>query len=404
MRSGRKGLVVAIAALTALAMVTSGCGKSAASGSGSEKTIKIGIGAPLTAGTVAIGQGIERGAQLAIAQANESDEVKALGIKFVGVPGDDQGDPKQGVNAANTFVSDPALVGVVGHYNSGVSIPASKVYSQKNVVMVSPGSTNPALTTQGFANVFRVCTTDAVQGPVGADYAVDLLGFKTAYVIDDSTPYGEGLAAEFAKEFKAKGGTVVATTKTSDKDTDFNALVTNIKSANVDVVYYGGLYNAAALLTKQIADAGIKAPVMGGDGMYDQQLIELAGASQAEGTLATSVGLPIDQLAAGADFTAAYKEMFPGKQIAAFDPYGYDAANVIIAAVVKAAQDSQIGVAKLTTADGKKAIIANVAATKTTGITGDIAFDKIGDTTNKAITLYIVENGKWITKATPDSK
>lgn len=404
MRLGKKSLIVAVAALTALSMVTSGCSKGSAGGSGSAKTIKIGIGAPLTSGVVAIGQGIERGAQLAIAQANESAEVKELGIKFEAVPGDDQGDPKAGVNAANTFVSDPSLLGVVGHYNSGVSIPASKVYSQKNIVMISPGSTNPALTTQGFSNVFRVCTTDAVQGPAGADYAYDLLGFKTAYVVDDSTPYGEGLAAEFAKEFEAKGGKVVTTTKTSDKDTDFNALVTKIKSANVDVVYYGGVYNAAALLTKQCADAGIDAPVMGGDGMYDQQLIDLAGAGQAEGTLATSVGLPIDELAAGAEFTAAYEEMFPGKEIAAFDSYGYDAANVIIAAIVKAAKDPKIGVAKLTTAEGKKAIIANVAETKTAGVTGDIAFDKKGDTTNKAITLYVVSGGKWITKATPSSK
>jgi branched-chain amino acid transport system substrate-binding protein len=143
---------------------------------------------------------------------------------------------------------------------------------------------------------------------------------------------------------------------------------------------------------------------MGGDGMYDSKLIELAGTQQAEGTLATSVGLPVDNLEAGKQFKADYAAKYPGKEIGAYDVYSYDAAMVIIDAVVKAAQDSNIGVAKLTTVDGKKAIIANVAATKSTGITGQIAFDKLGDTTNKAITLYVVKAGKWITKATPSSK
>ena len=173
----------------------------------------------------------------------------------------------------------------MGHLNSGVSIPASKVYADKKIVMISPASTNPALTQQGLTNVFRVCTTDAVQGPAAADYATKLLGFKTAYVVDDSTPYGEGLADEFAKQFAANGGKVLGTEKTSDKDTDFNALVTKIKATNPDVIYYGGIYNAGALLAKQAKDGGIKAPLMGGDGLYDAEFIKLAGAAQRRGRL-----------------------------------------------------------------------------------------------------------------------
>ena len=226
-------------------------------------TIKIGIGAPLTQGAVALGQGMKRGAALAIKQANESEEAKALGIMFEGVDGDDQGDPKTGVTVANTFASDPNLVAVMGHLNSGVSIPASKVYNENKIVQVSPASTNPELTQQGFTNVFRVCATDAVQGPAAADVAFDKFGFKTVVVIDDSTPYGEGLAAEFAKQFESNGGKVLFTEKTSDKDTDFNALVTKIKDANPDVIYYGGIYNAGALLSKQLSDAGVKAPADG---------------------------------------------------------------------------------------------------------------------------------------------
>ena len=399
MKVSKKRMLAVVAALVALTMVAAGCssGGSSSGGTTETKEVKIGIGAPLTAGAVALGKGMENGAQLAIEQANASETVKAAGLKFVGVPGDDQGDPKTGVTVANTFASDPALLGVMGHLNSGVSIPASKVYADKKIVMISPASTNPALTQQGLTSVFRVCTTDAVQGPAAADYATKLLGFKSAYVVDDSTPYGEGLAAEFAKQFTANGGTVLGTEKTSDKDTDFTALVTKIKPTNPSVIYYGGIYNSGALLAKQAKDGGITAPLMGGDGLYDQQFIELAGAAAAEGDFATSVGLPLDKLPAGQDFKDAFEKKFPGVEIAAYDAYSYDATNVIIDAIVKAAESE--GVANITTPAARDAIIKNVAGTNTTGVTGEIAFDENGDTLNKAITLYVVSGAKWITKA-----
>ncbi|TLM79772.1 MAG: branched-chain amino acid ABC transporter substrate-binding protein, partial [Actinobacteria bacterium] len=340
MKVSKKALLAVIAALVAVSMVAPGCASQAAPSDGGSAAatteIKIGIGAPLTAGAVALGEGMQRGAELAIAQANEREDVKAAGLKFVGVPGDDQGDPKTGVTVANTFASDPNLVGVMGHLNSGVSIPSSKVYNQNKIVQISPASTNPALTLQGLNNVFRVCTIDSVQGPVGADKALEL-GLKTAVIVDDSTPYGEGLASEFAKEFAAKGGKVLYTAKTTDKETDFKALVTKTQSLNPQVVYYGGIYNAGALFAKQLRDAGVKAPFMGGDGLYDAEFIKLAGAAQAEGDYCTSVGLPIDQLPKGTEFKAAYEKQFPGKEIAAYDAYAYDATNVIIDAVVKAA-------------------------------------------------------------------
>ena len=304
-----------------------------------EKTVKIGIGAPLTAGSVAQGQGIQRGVELAVKQANESEELKALKIKLVTVPGDDQGDPKTGVTVANTFASDRSLLGVVGHLNSGVTIPASKVYNEAKIAMISPAATNPALTLQGLNNVFRVCTIDSVQGPTGADAAFNEVGAQKVVVIDDSTPYGEGLADEFAKQFAANGGEVLFTEKTSDKDTDFNALVTKIKAADPDLVYYGGTYNAGALLSKQMSESGVKAPLMGGDGLFDAQYIKLAGAEAAQGDLVTSVGLPTDKLPKGQEFTAAYKAEFPNDEVGAYDAYSYDAANVLIAAIVAAAKE-----------------------------------------------------------------
>jgi branched-chain amino acid transport system substrate-binding protein len=401
MKVRNRRLLAAFAILVAVSMIATGCGKKAETGGtattgGETKTgtvVKIGIGAPLTQGAVALGQGMKRGAGLAIKQANESAAAKEFGITFEGVDGDDQGDPKTGVTVANTFASDPKLVGVMGHLNSGVSIPASKVYNDNKIVQISPASTNPALTLQGFKNVFRVCTIDSVQGPVGAEVAFGKFGLKSAVVIDDSTPYGEGLAAEFAKKFEALGGKVLLTEKTSDKDTDFNALVTKAKGAKPDIVYYGGIYNSGALFSKQLKEAGVKAPLMGGDGLYDGEFIKLAGAANAEGDMCTSVGLPLDQLPKGQDFKSAFEAKFPGKDIAAYDAYAYDATNVIIDAVVKAA--GEVGVAKVTSPEGRDKIIANVAAFSGEGVTGAISFDKNGDTTNKAITLYKVISGKW---------
>jgi len=234
---------------------------------------------------------------------------------------------------------------------------------------------------------------------VGAEAAFGELGFKSAVVIDDSTPYGEGLAAEFKNKFEELGGEVAFTEKTSDKDTDFNALVTKIKAENVDLIYYGGIYNAGALLAKQASDAGIKAPLMGGDGLYDAEYVNLAGKDAAEGDLCTSVGLPIADLPKGQEFTDAYKAMFPNDEIAAYDAYAYDAANVIISSILKAAKDKDV--ASLMTPAGKDAVIANVAAFSGDGVTGAIAFDANGDTTNKAITTYQVENGAWAPKIVP---
>jgi branched-chain amino acid transport system substrate-binding protein len=392
----------AIVALALAALMLGGCSggsanSSDAAASGSAAEVHIGIGAPLTAGSVAQGQGIQRGVELALAQANDRADVKAAGIKFVGVPGDDQGDPKTGVTVANTFASDRQLVGVVGHLNSGVTIPASKVYNEAKVTVISPAATNPALTLQGLNNVFRVCTIDSVQGPTGADAAFNKFGFKKAVIVDDSTPYGEGLAGEFSKQFTADGGQVLFSEKTSDKDTDFNALVTKLKAQNPDVVYYGGTYNSGALLSKQLKNGGVKAPLFGGDGLYDPQFIALAG--NADGDLCTSVGLPTDKLPKAQDFKAAYATQFPDKEIGAYDAYSYDAANVLIDAIMKAAKDK--GAAAVISPAGRDEIISNVAATSVDGVTGKIAFDKNGDTTNKAITVYKVENGKWVAAVIP---
>jgi branched-chain amino acid transport system substrate-binding protein len=384
-----------VALLAAVALVVTGCG-GAGNGGGAAAAAKvtIGIGAPLTDGAVALGKGMVRGANLAIKQANETQEVKDLGLTIESVEGDDKGDPTTGGNVATQFASNPALVGVMGHLNSGVTRVAVKIYNQANIVQVSPANTAVDLTQMGMANYFRVCTMDSVQGPVAADYAFTTAGIKTAFVVDDATVYGVGLADEWAKQFEADGGVVAGREKSTDKQTDFKSLVTTIKSKNVGIVYYGGVYNAGALLSRQLKEGGVAVPLMGGDGLYDAEYIKLAGAESAKGDLCTSVGLPIDLLPKGQEFKSAFEAAYPGEAIAAYDAYSFDAANVIIKAIVSVAKS--MGVDKVTTTEGKKAIIAAVAKTDFEGVTGKVQFDANGDTTNKAITVYVVgADGTW---------
>ena len=385
--------VIVVLAIVALAVT--GCGgTTGTTGTTGATTLSIGIGAPLTDGAVALGKGMVRGTNLAVAQANASQEVKDLGIVIKTVEGDDKGDPTTGGNVATQFASNPSLVGVMGTLNSGVTRVAVKIYNAANIVQVSPANTAVDLTQMGMTNYFRVCTVDSVQGPVAADYAFKVAGKKTAYVVDDSTVYGTGLADAWDTQFKADGGTVAGREKTGDKDTDFKALVSKIKAANVQIVYYGGIYNSGALLSKQMKEGGVAVPLMSGDGCYDPEFIKLAGAENAEGDLCTSVGLPTDKAPGGAKFLADYKVAYPGEAPAAYDAYSYDAANVIIKAIVEVAKS--MGADKVATTEGKKAIIAAVAKTDFEGVTGKVQFDKNGDTTNKAITVYAVKAGVWV--------
>jgi len=392
-----KRLFAVIAVLVMMAMMVTACGgngdtDSGDGGSGDLVEVKIGVSSPFTGDIAALGTGIRNGAQLAIEEA--APELEEMGIALSMLAVDDAGDPKTGVNAANQMVSDSAVVGIVAHLNSGVSIPASAVYNEAGIVQVSPASTNPALTLQGFENVFRVCTIDTVQGSFAAEYAYDELGFMSVAVIDDSTPYGEGLAAEFAKAFEAKGGEITSTEKIQVKDQDFTALVTKIRGDGPDLIYFGGMYTEAALVSKQSKEAGFEGPVMGGDGLYTQQYVDIAGAANAEGDFATSIGLPLTEQPKGQEFTDMFEATFPGQTIEAYDTYAYDAAMVIIEAIKMVAED--LGAEEVTSAAGRQAIIEVVAATNMQGVTGTVSFDENGDTTNKAVTPYVVSDGAWI--------
>jgi len=353
-------------------------------------TVRIGAALPLTSGAVTLGQGMLRGVQLAVAQANTSASAQALGLRFATSSRDDQGDSSVAVKVAKQLAADPSVLGVAGHLNSGCSIPAAPIYRDARIVMVTGAGTNPYLTQLGFTNVFRNMYQDGLQGPAAAREAYRL-GYRTAYVVDDSTPYGTSLADSFKSEFLSLGGTSVRTASTSWMDTDFDALVSDIKTAGRDVVYYGGIYNAGALLARQIGESGVAAPMMGGDGLFDSEFIAWGGRN---GDMSTSAGYPVSALPDAGAFAAQFQAAFPDKEIAGLDAYSYDSARVIIAAVLAQAEAS--GTAMVGTRPGKIGIIDRVSTTSFDGATGHIEFGPTGDRLGCEYGLYKVVGGHWI--------
>lgn len=376
---------VALVAVSALVLSAVGCGaKSADTPADSEtaapKTVKIGFAAPLTGDNAIYGQGMQRAVELAIEEANASQAAKDKAITFEIVAADDAGDPKQAVNVANALAGDAGVIGVVGHFNSGCSIPAAPVYNESDLTMVSVSS-NPQLTAQGLPNVNRIVAKDDAQGGFAGELAFTN-GYKKIALIDDATPYGQGLAAEFKKAFEAKGGTIVSEERIQPKDVDFSALVTKMKGKKPDAVYYAGAHTEGSLLTKQMKGADLAVPVLGGDMLYTPEYIKIAGKDNAEGDIATSLGLPLEQQPKGAEFKAKYEEKF-GKSPEAYDSYAYDAARIIINAVLEAGVDRQavLGAAR--------------TGTLNDGVTGTVAFDENGDNKVQVISAYKVTGGEW---------
>ena len=359
-----------------LLLVISGC--QAISG---PKGIKIAIAVPLTGDVASMGQGMRNGALLAVEEANQ--KYKAQGLTFELVQFDDRADPKEAVNIANQIISDSHIYGIIGHLNSGCSIPAASVYARKNVVMISPASTNPKLTQLGLANVFRLCTTDEVQGSFAAKQLLKDKIKKVA-IIHDKTPYGQGLAEEFKKTFEAGGGSVAIFEGISIGDKDFKALLIKIKTLSPEAIYFGGMYQEGGLLSKQAKELKLSVPVVGGDGIYSNDFIKIAGAV-CEGDLATTIGLPLAKLPKGSEFIAKYQKKFPNIDMQPYDPATYDATNLLIEAVVASNKD-------------KAKILEYIKKANYEGVTGKVQFDTKGDTLNKAVSMYVVKQGKWVDK------
>jgi branched-chain amino acid transport system substrate-binding protein len=340
--------------------------------------VKIGHAGPLTGGIAHLGKDNENGARLAVEEATAKKlKIGGKTVKFELMGEDDQADPKMGPTIAQKF-ADAKVAGVVGHLNSGVTIPASAVYNQAGIPMISGSATNPKLTEQGFKNIFRVVGRDDQQGPAVAQY-LESMKVKKVAVVDDATAYGEGLANEVEKTLKAAGVQVVAREKTNDKATDFKAILTKMKGKTPDAVFYGGMDATGGPMLKQARELGIKAVFSFGDGACTDTMKQLAGDAAAEGLICSQAGLPV--VAASKSFLDAYKAKYNVDPII-YAPFTYDAANLLIAAMQKA--DST---------DPAK-YLPELQKISYAGATGKIEFDDKGDRKDAEITIFTMKAGK----------
>ena len=369
--------------MVAAAVVTFyGCGKEEPKKAEAPKvddsvTVKIGHAGPLTGGIAHLGKDNENGVRLALDEANGKKlKIGGKTIKFELMAEDDQADPKLGPTIAQKF-ADAKVSGVVGHLNSGVTIPASAVYNQAGIPMISGSATNPKLTEQGFKVTFRTVGRDDQQGPAVAAYIATEMKAKKVAIADDATAYGEGLANEVEKTLKAAGVQVVAREKTNDKATDFKAILTKMKGKGPDVIFYGGMDATGGPMLKQARELGIKSVFAYGDGACTDEMTKLAGPAS-EGLVCSQAGLPT-QMASKA-FLDAFKAKYG--DVKQYAPFTYDAANLLIAAMQKT--DST---------DPAKYLPA-LAAISFDGATGHIEFDAKGDRKDAEMTIFQMKGGK----------
>jgi branched-chain amino acid transport system substrate-binding protein len=372
-------LAIAVSAALGLAA----CGKEEppkpAAAPAPSMTVNIGHVAPLTGGIAHLGKDNENGARLAIEEANAAKiQIDGKEVKFVLLTEDDQADPKVGATVAQKLV-DAKVAGVVGHLNSGTSIPASPIYNQAGVPVISGSATNPKLTEQGFKQQFRVVGRDDQQGPAIAIYLAGSAKPKTVAVIDDATAYGAGIADEVERTLKAAGVNVLAREKGTDKTTDWKAVLTKLKGRNPDALFYGGMDATGGPLLKQGRELGIKSVFAFGDGACTDEMRKLAGDAAAEGLLCSQAGIPVQ--AASKKFLDAYKAKFNVDPIL-YAPFTYDATNLLIEAMKKA-----------NSADPAKYLPA-LQGISYSGATGPIAFDDKGDRKDSEITIFTMKGGK----------
>ena len=345
-----------------------------------DEVVQIGHVAPLTGAIAHQGKDSENGARLAV------EEITAKGLTVGGKKitlaldaQDDAADPRQATQVAQKLVDDK-VVAVVGHFNSGTTIPASKIYSDAGIAEISPSATNPVYTLQGYKTAFRVVATDAQQGPALANYAANALKFKKVAIVDDATAYGQGLADEFAKQAKADGMVVVSRDATNDKAVDFRAILTKIKGEQPDVIMYGGMDATGGPFTKQAKQLDIKAKIMAGDGVCTDKLADLAG-DAADNIVCSVAGMPLEKMVAGPAFEKRYEARFH-QPIQIYAPFSYDAVYIIVDAMKRA------------NSVAPEKILAELPTTDYHGVIGETQFDSHGDLKHGVISLYHYQSGK----------
>ncbi len=355
----------------------------AASANAQEQIAKIGHVGPLSGQIAHLGKDNENGARMAIDALNTKNfRIAGKKIKFVLLGEDDAATPQQGTAAAQKLV-DAKVHGVIGHLNSGTTIPASKIYNDAGIPQISPSATNPKYTQQGFKGAFRVVANDGQLGGALGRYAAGTLQIKNVAIIDDRTAYGQGVADEFAKAAKAAGITIVGRQYTNDKATDFNAILTAIKGKKPELIFFGGMDAVAGPMLRQMKQLGIQAKLMGGDGICTEQLPSLAGDGMADGQVvcAEAGGVEDSQKKSLDEFRTAYRKKF-GTDVKLYAPYVYDAVMVMATAMQKA---NSIEPANY---------LPELTKINYQGITGLIEFDAYGDMKHGALTLYTFKGGK----------
>ena len=379
---------LALVAAAALALVA--CGdKEEAAGGGDTMVVKIGHVGPTSGAIAHLGKDNENGGRMAIEELNAAGmTIGGKKVTFELLAEDDAADPKQGTAAAQKLV-DAKVNGVIGHLNSGTTIPASSIYHDARLPQISPTATTLKYTRQGFDTTFRLVADDTQLGGTLGRYAIETLKGKTVAVIDDRTAYGQGVADEFEKGVTSAGGTLVAREFTNDKATDFNAILTSIKGKNPDVVFFGGMDAVAGPMLKQMKALGINAKFMGGDGICTAGLPALAGDGLADDMVYCAEAGGVDEAGKAAmdkfreDFKAKY-----GAEVQVYAPYVYDAVKLMADAMKRA--DS---------VDPAKYLPELAKTSGYQGVTGNISFDEKGDIKNGALTLMTYRGGQRSTLA-----
>ena len=345
------------------------------------EVIKIGFASPLTGSQAHYGKDNQNGAQLAIDELNARGmRIGSRPVEFELVVEDDQADPKIGTVVAQKLI-EADIKAMVGHFNSGVTIPASKLYADAGIPQLSV-STNVRYTRQKFKTAFRMMADDDKQGAALGRYATQTLGFKRFAVIDDRTAYGQGLADAFTNTIRAAKAQVVKREFTNDKAVDFRNILTSVRRAQPDAIFFGGYDAQAGPMAKQMKELGFTVPLLGGETMNTAKFLQLAGAAS-EGHIASTPGAPLDSRPGGRAFAQRYRDRFK-QDIGLYAPYFYDSVMVIAAAMERAGSASPEKVVP---------ILRNI---RHAGVTAEISFDNAGDLQQGLLAVFKVQSGKWV--------
>lgn len=360
-------------------------------GCGRPKVIRIALAGPLTGDYASFGQGLLRACRLAVEEQNAKG---GLPMPLEVVPFDDRGDPKEAVTVAKRISSDRAIVVVIGHFNSGCTIPAGKVYGRYQIPMITPAASNPRITRQQMdpeelwvkknwpRNLFRVNPTDDVQGAWGATYAYKKLGKRKVAILHVKNAYGEGVAMEFEKKWKELGGKVLTRDGIPAEDRDFKALLTKVKGMRPDLLYFGGEVQQGGLIARQAREVGIPCTILMSEANKDAEFFRLAG-DAADGVLMTFLGSPPEQTPEAGAFLQKYRQKYPKDEVKAFDHYGYEATSMACEAIRAVGPD-------------RAKVREYLRTIRYEGILGETRFDEKGDTLNQRITLFKASRGRFL--------